>query len=177
MTVNNRVFIGLGSNVGDGPVVLQRAWYELGRIDGVHLIHLSRPYLSAPVDMDSENWFTNAVGVLDTSYSPNLILETVLEIEKAFGRKRQQNVTGYQDRVLDLDILLFNDLVSDDPVITLPHPEMANRMFVLRPLVEIAPEIMHPSLGKTIAALENELTKKIDDKNVQPQSIKPSEWS
>lgn len=153
------VFIGLGSNLGNGPENLRVAWAGLGRLPGVRLLRLSSPYHTAPVGMDSPHWFTNAVGLLETSLPPPGLLAALLGIEAAAGRQRSGGARGkYQDRPLDLDILFYGDLVQAGPDLVLPHPEIAGRLFVLAPLVELAPEFVHPVLGLSAAQLLTRLT-------------------
>lgn len=139
------VFIGLGSNVGDGRENLRTAWRSLGGLPGVMTLTLSHPYRSEPVGMTSEQWFTNAVGVCETKITPQELLVLLLQIEQAMGRDRARGM----DRVIDLDILYYNDLVLNEPELTIPHSELANRLFVLAPLAEVAPDHRHPVSQKT----------------------------
>lgn len=138
------VFIGLGSNLGDGRANLRQAWKRLGG-EKLTPLTLSHPYRSAPMGMVSEHWFTNAVGVCETKLTPQALLDRLLATEAALGRDR----TLGQDRVIDLDILYFDDLVEQGPTLTLPHPEIASRLFVLAPLNELAPDHRHPVTGLT----------------------------
>jgi 2-amino-4-hydroxy-6-hydroxymethyldihydropteridine diphosphokinase len=137
------VFIGLGSNMGDGRANLQEAWRRLGAVPGLTPLTLSRPYRSAPLGMDSSQWFTNAVGVCETKLSAPVLLERVLATEAAMGRDRGQG----RDRIIDLDILYYDDLVVQGPELVIPHPEIENRLFVLAPLAELAPDHRHPLTG------------------------------
>jgi 2-amino-4-hydroxy-6-hydroxymethyldihydropteridine diphosphokinase len=139
METMTTAFIGLGSNLGDGIKILKAAWEQLGRMEGVRLCALSHPYLTAPVDMESNNWFTNAVGKIETSLPVEELLQRLLDVESVFGRKRDASSPGYHDRSLDLDILCFGELEIDTPDLVLPHPRMAKRLFVLVPFAEIAP--------------------------------------
>ena len=133
-------FIGMGSNLGDGVKILRAAWEDLGRRGGVQLGALSHPYRTAPVDMESSYWFTNAVGRVQTSLTAMDLMNRLLEVEAVFGRNREGSGQGYRDRSLDLDLLCFNGLVLDTPTLVLPHPRMAARLFVLLPFSEIAPD-------------------------------------
>jgi len=142
-------YVGLGSNLGDGRQNLLAAWQRLGELAGVETLRLSSPYLSEPVGMESRQWFTNAVGELKTSLPPEALLAAMLRIEAEFGRDRSKTV----DRPLDLDLLYYEDLVMRGDFLTLPHPELANRLFVLAPLAELAPERVHPLLGRSTLAL------------------------
>lgn len=147
------VFIGLGSNLGEGRVNLISAWKKLGEFSKGTLLGISSPYASSPVDMDSSNWFTNAVGVLETRLTPEALLETMLQVEASFGRDRLKG----KDRTVDLDIIYFDDLILTSEAITVPHPEIENRMFVLAPLAELAPDHLHPVLQKTTLQMKRNL--------------------
>lgn len=168
-------YIGLGANLGNCRENLLQAWAKLGAVKGVKLRALSSPYMSEPVGMESENWFINAVGSLHTSLEPLELLREMFVIEKGLGRKRILNGIP-EDRCLDLDLLYWDDLVSDDPFITLPHPEIANRLFVLKPLAEIAPELCHPVTGKTTEEMMRDLLSK-EQKNGHSQQVLVSSWA
>ena len=133
-------FIGLGSNIGDGRANLQAVWQRLKACAGITPISLSTPYLSAPVGMNSEQWFTNAVGVVETSLAPEVLLTRLLALESDMGRDRSQG----KDRIIDLDILYYDDLIYHSATLDLPHPELTDRLFVLAPLAELAPDHLHP---------------------------------
>ena len=141
-------YIGLGANLGNCRENILEAWSKLGKVNGVKLLTLSSPYRSAPVGMESENWFINAVGSLETSLEPFELLREMFVVEKSLGRKRILDGIP-EDRSLDLDLLYWGDRINDDPSVTLPHPEIARRLFVLKPLAEIAPQLCHPVTHKT----------------------------
>lgn len=149
------VFIGLGSNLGNGRQNLQLAWQRLGQAKGVTTLSLSSPYKTEPVGMSSEHWFTNAVGALETSLPAHELLAIMLDIEKAMGRDRAAG----RDRSVDLDILYYDDQIIQDADLEIPHPGISSRLFVLAPLVEIAPDHLHPGLGlssrQMMRALQN----------------------
>lgn len=147
------VFIGLGSNLGDGRDNLQRAWQRLGAVRGVRLIRISSPYRTEPLDMESLHWFTNAVGMLETSLPPAHLLKEMLAIEQEMGRVRAKG----RDRTVDLDLLYYDDAVFDSPDLTLPHPQIQNRLFVLVPMEELAPDFIHPALRITTGAMRQKL--------------------
>lgn len=135
-----QALIGLGSNLGDGPQNLLAAWRMLGDTTGISLGRLSHPYRSKPLGFDSPNWFTNAVGFVETALTPGALLAWLLAVEKALGRDRQ----GGMDRTVDLDLLDYDGQLLQDAELTLPHPGIAHRPFVLAPLAELAPEWRHP---------------------------------
>ncbi|MFA6498999.1 MAG: 2-amino-4-hydroxy-6-hydroxymethyldihydropteridine diphosphokinase [Desulfurivibrionaceae bacterium] len=148
-----RCFIGLGSNLGDGQANLLAAWQRLGQVPGISLIRLSSPYRTEPVGLATDHWFTNAVGEITTTLSPAVLLGAMLAIEADLGRDR----TLTRDRPVDLDLLYYGDLMIDSQVLTVPHPQIANRLFVLAPLAELAPKHVHPILGRTSLELCDEL--------------------
>ena len=158
-------YIGLGSNIGDGPAILLQAWQYLSGIPDIRCLSLSSPYLTSPVHMESPHWFTNAVGCFQTVLSPQSLLAMLLEVERAFGRDRSQGV----DRSLDLDLLAYGDQVIDEPGLTLPHPELHHRLFVLVPLAELAPAWVHPVLQRSVAQL-------LGDIDAQEQQITLTTW-
>lgn len=174
-TVDN-VFIGLGSNVGDGLNTLLDAWHALGRRESICLKRLSSPYISAPVGMESSNWFTNAVGNLETNLSPDKLLAEMFEVEESFGRRRQEGSVGYKDRTLDLDILFYADMILKNPKVILPHPHLDHRLFVLQPLVEIAPGFKHPVNGRSLLEMEKDLLCDIKSGDVESQEIFRKQW-
>jgi 2-amino-4-hydroxy-6-hydroxymethyldihydropteridine diphosphokinase len=152
-------YIGLGANLGNCRENLLQAWSKLGMVNGVKLLALSSPYNSEPVGMESENWFVNAVGSLETSLEPFELLREMFVVEKSLGRKRVLNGIP-EDRSLDLDLLYWGDKVSNDPMVTIPHPEIANRLFVLQPLAEIGPDVCHPVIQRTSAEMLQDLLEK-----------------
>ena len=140
-----QAFIGLGSNLGDTQANLMAGWHRLGEVTGISLIRLSSPYRTEPVGMDTAHWFTNAVGEISTALSPTELLAAMLAIEADLGRDR----TLTRDRPIDLDLLYYGDLMIHSQTLIVPHPHLANRLFVLAPLAELAPEHVHPVLGRT----------------------------
>ena len=144
-----RAYIGLGSNLGDGLHNLQAAWHLLGEVTGVRLVRISSPYRTEPVGMVSDHWFTNGVGEIETDLKPYDLLCVMLQIESVMGRDRA--IT--KDRPVDLDLLCFGDQIIATADLTVPHPEMDKRMFVMAPLAELAPDLLHPILKLTAAQI------------------------
>jgi 2-amino-4-hydroxy-6-hydroxymethyldihydropteridine diphosphokinase len=169
-------FIGLGSNLGNGIRILKTAWDRIGEIERVSLAALSHPYLTAPVDMESNNWFTNAVGMVRTTLTARQLLGHLHHIEAVFGRTRVVSSTGYQDRSLDLDILCIGETVIDTPDLVLPHPRLDQRLFVLAPFTEIAPEYREQPDGMTIREKCSQLTEQMQTGRIPWQKIKKGEW-
>lgn len=149
----NVAYIGLGSNLGESRKILIEAWQSLGTFPGIQLDRLSHPYKTEPVDMASENWFVNAAGRVSTSLTPLELLAQLHRVEQQFGRLRKHDQQGHQDRTLDLDLLLYDQVVFEDQGVRIPHPFMQERLFVLVPLREIAPDVLHPTLKKNVVEL------------------------
>ncbi len=149
--------IGLGSNLGRSRSLLQDAWQTLADHPDVSIQRISSPYKTKPVGMNSPYWFINAAGRLTTSLSPHELLNLLLQVEQQYGRTRSTDQPGHQDRTLDLDLLLYDDVIMETPELILPHPAMDTRLFVLAPLAEIRPKLQHPVRKKTISQLLAEL--------------------
>lgn len=145
-------YIGIGSNVGDRKANCRKAvesLAEAGRIIGV-----SSLYYTEPVGYREQEDFVNAAAALETNRSPIELLAICHALEDKMERRR---TVRWGPRTIDLDILLYGDLIVDLPGLVIPHPSMAERKFVLAPLVELAPEALHPVLNKTMAQLLDEL--------------------
>lgn len=149
------VFLILGSNKGDRHSNLGKA---LERIKPLFRrgYTLSGLYESEPWGFDSQTWFLNIALRGDTSLDPKALLKELLLIEKELGRIRIPGSTGYESREIDIDIVFYSDFIIDTPDLVVPHPRMAQRLFVLVPLCEIAPAFIHPVLGKSIRLLLSE---------------------
>jgi 2-amino-4-hydroxy-6-hydroxymethyldihydropteridine diphosphokinase len=144
-------YIALGSNQGDRRAFLDRALQALRDRPGVSVRQVSRYHETAPVGgPPGQPNYLNAVAEVETDQAPEDVLQTLLEIEQGLGRVRHQR---YGPRTIDLDLLLYGDLVRRGAALTLPHPRMHERLFVLRPLAEIAPHVVHPALDRTIQEL------------------------
>ncbi len=172
-----KVWLGLGSNLGDSRQILQRAWKTLGNDQDVTLVVLSSPYTSSPVGMTSDNCFVNAVGIIETRRDPLSLLRLLQQVEKGFGRDKKTGSAGYQDRLLDLDILYFGNTQNSTRELRLPHPQIANRLFVLAPLMELDPLHRNPSTRKTVAQMHSELLLQIENDETIFQEIKRSSWN
>jgi 2-amino-4-hydroxy-6-hydroxymethyldihydropteridine diphosphokinase len=173
-------FVGLGSNLGDGKALLMGAWRALGKVDGIVPDRLSCPYTTAPVDMASDRWFTNAVGRLQVSLPPLELLKVLLAVEASFGRTRSGEPgkpAGYQDRSLDLDLLYYGELVLDSPELVLPHPRIGDRLFVLAPLAELEPDFKDSLSGETIATMEMRLRAGMAASHGKEQKIIRGAWN
>lgn len=135
-------WVGLGSNLGDSAAVLQDALDALGRIFGVELTAVSSVYQSAPVGLSAQPDFLNAVARIDTSLEPGELLEQLLRIETEQGRVRLGERFG--PRLIDLDLLLYHETMLQSDALTLPHPRMLERRFVLEPLAELEGDMVLP---------------------------------
>ncbi len=146
--------IAIGSNLssawGDRAATLREAIRRLGALGSVQAV--SSFYYTDPVGYVDQPQFLNGAVLLTTALEPVALLRALLEMERGMGRDRS-GVVAKGPRVLDLDLLLFGDVVMETPELTLPHPAMAERMFVLEPLAEIAPGMVHPGLGVSVGEL------------------------
>jgi len=142
----SRAFVALGSNLEDPKTQVKQALIALGRLPETRLIKQSSLYQTAPIDcIDTAPDFINAVAEIETSLQPEALLDAILDIENHAGRERPYINAP---RVLDCDLLLYEDVTLETTKLTLPHPRMHTRGFVLLPLFEIAPDISIPNHGK-----------------------------
>ena len=144
-------FIGLGSNLEDPRSQLQRAFTELDGLPETRLVACSSLYRSAPMGYLDQPEFVNAVAKIETTLPPQALLQGLLNIEYRHGRER---TFRNAPRTLDLDVLLYDDVQLHEHGLTLPHPQMHLRAFVLQPLLEIAPDIGIPGVGQAGMAFE-----------------------
>jgi 2-amino-4-hydroxy-6-hydroxymethyldihydropteridine diphosphokinase len=144
-------WVGIGANLGDAQANVLDALARLARLGGSTLLHTSSLYRTAPIDSGGDDYI-NAVACLDTTLAPHDLLQALQAIEQAHGRERPYHNAP---RTLDLDLLLYGDEVIASPTLTVPHPRMHERAFVLQPLLEIAPDIDIPGHGpaRNFAAL------------------------
>ena len=150
----HRCFVALGSNLGDTKGYLDGAVDAMKADPCIRVKKVSTYLVTAPYGGVEQDDFLNGAVELETLYAPEELLDALHAIENAAKRER---LIHWGPRTLDLDILLYDDLVRDDPDLTLPHPDMQNRDFVLRPMAELAPHFVHPVFHKTIGQLLGEL--------------------
>lgn len=143
------IYLLLGTNLGDRLENLKKA-AEILETHNVTIIDYSSVYESAPWGNENQPWFLNMVLRIDTILPPERLLESCLETEKLMGRER---LAKWGERIIDVDILYYDNETIQTDSLTIPHPEIQNRRFTLMPLVEISPNEIHPSLGKINAEL------------------------
>ena len=135
-----KVYLGIGTNLGDRKANLMRAVEHINEQAG-HVLACSSFIETEPWGFSSDNSFLNAVVAIDTQYTPHELLHITQEIEREMGRTHKSVGGNYSDRIIDIDILLYEDVVVDDGELTIPHPLMWQRSFVYEPLWEIAPHL------------------------------------
>jgi 2-amino-4-hydroxy-6-hydroxymethyldihydropteridine diphosphokinase len=150
--MSKTVYLSLGSNVGDREGHLRGA---IGRLKSAgRVVSVSSFYETEPVEFTEQAWFLNCAVALETTRKPEQLMTILLDIEQAMGRRR----TGKKGpRTIDIDIVFFDDTILNSPRLTIPHPAMHERRFVLEPLAEIAPEARHPRLNRTVHELRDGL--------------------
>lgn len=150
------IYLALGSNLGDKKknidLAIAQIELHIGRVTA-----LSSLYETLPVGFDSENSFLNAACRVSTRLQPLEVLESTQLIEKELGRKSKSVNETYSDRIIDIDLLLFDNEIIEYPHLVIPHPHLHERDFVLTPLEEIAPDVYHPIFKVTISELKNKL--------------------
>ena len=143
-----KAFIGLGSNLGEREAMIRMALDDLARLPETRLVRASSLYDTEPVGEVEQPNFLNAVAQIDTELTPRQLLWNLLLIEKRLGRVRTQQCWG--PRTIDLDLLLYGSVIIDEPDLKVPHAELTRRSFVLVPLVELDPLLIHPATGETL---------------------------
>lgn len=143
-------YIGLGSNLGDRKKNLDDAVRLLSGMRGIEAVKVSSYYETEPVGYEEQGLFLNAAARLETTLTPRELLDVCQDIEIRLGRVR---TVRWGPRTIDLDILLFGDATIDTPELEIPHPLMHERAFVLKPLCELDPDVIHPVLRKTVKEL------------------------
>ena len=155
-TDKHTAYISIGSNMGNKVKNVEDILAALEGTEGVAISGASRLYRTEPVDYTDQDWFVNAVVRVETTLAPLELLDALGRLEAEAGRVRGEIRFG--PRVIDLDILLFGETVMDTERLTLPHPRMHKRCFVLRPLCDIDPTVVHPVLKRAAEALLAENT-------------------
>ncbi|MBI9017464.1 MAG: 2-amino-4-hydroxy-6-hydroxymethyldihydropteridine diphosphokinase [Phycisphaerae bacterium] len=149
------VYIGIGSNIGDRAAYINKALAILEATPGIILLKMSELFETIPVGgPENQSNFLNGAVMIKCQLPPTTLLELLLNIENKLGRKRQDH---WGSRTIDLDILLFNDHIIDLPNLKVPHPLMNQRLFVIEPLAQIAPDAIHPESNKTISQILQDL--------------------
>lgn len=144
-----KIVLGFGSNLGDREELILSAYGLL--VEGLGELVKKSSFIETPAwGFQSDNSFINSVAVFETEKTPYEALEICNKIEKELGRERNPEHKGYQNRTIDIDILFYEDIVLDTPTLKIPHPLIAERDFVLIPLKEILPNLIHPVLKKKI---------------------------
>jgi 2-amino-4-hydroxy-6-hydroxymethyldihydropteridine diphosphokinase len=159
--VPHRAYIGIGSNLGDRKANALEAVDRVSKLPTTRVVRASSLYESEPLG-DAKTWFVNSVIEIETDFPPDELLKRLKAIEKAMGRKRVKG-KRWGSRIIDLDILLCDQEVVEKRTLKVPHPEMHKRRFVLMPLAELAPHVVHPQLGHSISSL---LATVKDDKRI-----------
>lgn len=158
----NSSYLLIGGNEGDREAALSEARTHLSEAAGT-IRQASSLYETAPWGRTDQPWFLNQALLLETEMDAAALLNTLLQIEEKMGRKRMER---YGSRRIDIDILFFNDAIIDLPRLIVPHPEIANRRFVLQPLAEIAPEFCHPVLRTSVRELLQACTDPLEVKKL-----------
>lgn len=170
-------FIALGGNLqspaGSQEVTLAAAVGRLGSLGSV--VCRSSLYSTAPVGFYEQPRFLNAAVALETEVAPRALLRALLEVEKEFGRDRSSGIAN-GPRTLDLDLLLYDDLILDAPDLQLPHPRLAERAFVLIPLAEIAPHTIEPRSKRTVTELMQRLGEETPDQMESVVQVQSPDW-
>lgn len=155
LAASKTVYIGLGSNLGDRVRQIAQALALLDSLDGISVVRVASLIETQPVGgAAGQNDYLNGVAQLDCRFSAMELLAILLDVEKQLGRTRTE---PWGARTIDLDLLLFDDQIIDEPQLQVPHPRMHERDFVLKPLAELAPEVVHPILGKSIRQILHEM--------------------
>lgn len=156
-------YIGIGSNLGDKLNNCRKSIEMTGRIPDTSVTAQSVFYRTEPVGVEGQDWYVNGVISLSTGLSAQDLLKNLLDIEQIMGRERKKK---WDSRTIDLDILLYGQEVIEEENLTVPHPLMHLRRFVLEPMVQLAPDLIHPVLGKSMAGL-------LEDFREQGQDVIP----
>ena len=153
------VYLGLGSNLGDRVGYIQQAVQMLKDNNDIKIINASSFYETEPVGIKSERWFVNAVIALETNIEPENLLKICIEIESILGRKRESlnKKLNYESRNIDIDVLFYDDLILSTDIIQIPHPKVHQRAYTLVPMLELAPDFVHPIFNSSIINIHTTL--------------------
>ena len=161
--MSKTVYIGVGSNLGDKLENCLKAIERVGNISGCRLIARSDFFRTEPVGVEGHDWYVNGVISIEADIPAHQLLNSLLAIEAGLGRERKKK---WDPRTIDLDILLFGQDIIDENNLTIPHPFMHSRKFVLVPMVQVRPDLIHPTLGETMTELLERLTE--EDQEISP---------
>jgi len=155
------VYLGLGTNLGNLSANIIKALEDIHERIGI-VKSQSSFYSTEPWKFESENKFLNAVAEVETPLSPMELLSQIIVIEREMGRKDKSSNGVYHDRIIDIDILLYDDLVVNENTLVIPHPLMTERLFVMQPLAEIAPSVKHPVSGLSLKEIAQGLAGQLE---------------
>lgn len=177
-----RAYLGLGGNLGNPVDTIRQALGLLDAHSTIRVIQTASLYSTEPVGFFTESaspppWFINTAAAIDTTLSAPALLRVVLALEQQRGRTRPVTPSGYLSRTLDIDLLLYGDLTLRESDLEIPHPRLHERAFVLAPLLELAPEYVHPCLNRTIRELYQSLGTLQRIKQLAPDSSSTSKIS
>ena len=161
---NHIAYISLGSNMGDSLNNCQKGMAALTLSCSTGKTKLSPFYKTQPQEYSNQDWFINAVAMINTTLEPLVLFKELQSIQEKAGRIKR--TIRFGPRILDLDILLYDNMVINYPQLTIPHPRMHKRRFVLQPLYDINPDIIHPVMKKNVKTLLNNI--KTDEQGIRP---------
>lgn len=145
-------YVLFGSNMGDKEALFAQACLLINNRCG-HVVQVSSSYVSEPWGFEADEWFLNRVIMVETELEPKVLMQQLLEIEKALGRIRHPEIQGYTSRTADLDLLYYGSRIIDTESLTVPHPRLHQRRFALLPMCEVTPDWVHPVFHLTQAEL------------------------
>jgi len=153
---NTIAYIGIGSNLGDKPLNCRYSIDKINQLQGCHVTACSAIFKTEPEGVTGQDWYANCVAQVTTTQRPSQLLKGFLSIESDMGRIRKKK---WEARIIDLDILLFGQEIIESNNLIIPHPLLHKRRFVLEPLAQLAPDLVHPVFRLTISQLLNKLPK------------------
>ncbi|MCP4748201.1 MAG: 2-amino-4-hydroxy-6-hydroxymethyldihydropteridine diphosphokinase [Desulfobacteraceae bacterium] len=155
--------VSVGSNMGDPRANCQKGIDSLCQNQGIGLMACSKFYETQPVDYTDQNWFVNAAIMICTELTPKELFECIQHVQRTMGRKA--GGIRFGPRALDLDIIFYQDIVMETPWLTIPHPRMHKRRFVLQPICDIDPTVVHPVFGLDVKTILNQLV--VEDQDIR----------